>query len=94
MKVSEKDDSMQRASKTVAAERQPSGGNAERVAPTDPDDNSTAREKSEQFGVETPKDSVDVDDKAFEPPDGGFRAWLCVFGSFLLQFSSFGYVNA
>ncbi|KZF25224.1 putative MFS transporter [Xylona heveae TC161] len=28
------------------------------------------------------------------PPDGGFKAWLCVAGSFLLQFASFGYVNA
>ncbi|RMJ26846.1 Major Facilitator Superfamily [Aspergillus sp. HF37] len=28
------------------------------------------------------------------PPDGGSRAWACVAGSFLLQFCSFGYVNA
>ena len=28
------------------------------------------------------------------PPDGGMRAWACVAGSFLLQFCSFGYVNA
>jgi MCP family monocarboxylic acid transporter-like MFS transporter 10 len=27
-------------------------------------------------------------------PDGGCRAWACVAGSFLLQFCSFGYVNA
>ncbi|EFQ96922.1 MFS transporter [Nannizzia gypsea CBS 118893] len=28
------------------------------------------------------------------PPDGGAKAWACVAGSFLLQFCSFGYVNA
>ncbi|KAK2832019.1 hypothetical protein FQN49_006934 [Arthroderma sp. PD_2] len=28
------------------------------------------------------------------PPDGGVKAWACVAGSFLLQFCSFGYVNA
>ncbi|KKY39070.1 putative mfs transporter [Diaporthe ampelina] len=28
------------------------------------------------------------------PPNGGLRAWACVAGSFLLQFCSFGYVNA
>lgn len=29
-----------------------------------------------------------------EPPNGGLKAWACVAGSFLLQFCSFGYVNA
>jgi hypothetical protein len=28
------------------------------------------------------------------PPNGGAKAWACVAGSFLLQFCSFGYVNA
>ena len=28
------------------------------------------------------------------PPNGGTKAWACVAGSFLLQFCSFGYVNA
>ncbi|OJJ42727.1 hypothetical protein ASPZODRAFT_137124 [Penicilliopsis zonata CBS 506.65] len=27
-------------------------------------------------------------------PNGGVTAWACVAGSFLLQFCSFGYVNA
>ncbi|KAK8162236.1 major facilitator superfamily domain-containing protein [Phyllosticta citrichinensis] len=29
-----------------------------------------------------------------EPPNGGLRAWSVVLGSFLLQMSSFGYINA
>ncbi|KAA8652418.1 hypothetical protein EYZ11_012397 [Aspergillus tanneri] len=29
-----------------------------------------------------------------EPPNGGFKAWRTVFGSFLLQTSSYGYVTA
>lgn len=29
-----------------------------------------------------------------QPPNGGLRAWTVVFGSFLLQMSSFGYINA
>lgn len=40
------------------------------------------------------KTKNDDEDCIREPPDGGFKAWLCVFGAFLLQFSSFGYVNA
>ncbi|KAF2205157.1 MFS general substrate transporter [Delitschia confertaspora ATCC 74209] len=31
---------------------------------------------------------------AYRPPNGGIKAWCCVGGAFLLQFSSFGYVNA
>ncbi|KAB2573373.1 Aspyridones efflux protein apdF [Lasiodiplodia theobromae] len=34
------------------------------------------------------------DPEALVPPDGGAKAWACVAGSFLLQFCSFGYVNA
>lgn len=34
------------------------------------------------------------DAEALVPPDGGAKAWACVAGSFLLQFCSFGYVNA
>lgn len=34
------------------------------------------------------------DRQALVPPNGGARAWACVAGSFLLQFCSFGYVNA
>lgn len=30
----------------------------------------------------------------FEPPNGGTKAWACVAGGMLLQFCSFGYVNA
>ncbi|KAH8819178.1 MFS transporter [Xylogone sp. PMI_703] len=30
----------------------------------------------------------------YEPPNGGFQAWLAVLGSFLLQMSSFGYISA
>ncbi|KAJ5822555.1 hypothetical protein N7447_004895 [Penicillium robsamsonii] len=30
----------------------------------------------------------------FEPPNGGWKAWRTVFGSFLLQTSSYGYVTA
>jgi len=53
------------------------------------------KEKNEEIRIDSPEDSVNVsDEKPFEPPDGGLWAWLCVFGSFLLQFSSFGYVNA
>ncbi|KFY89649.1 hypothetical protein V500_05568 [Pseudogymnoascus sp. VKM F-4518 (FW-2643)] len=40
------------------------------------------------------KTENDDEDCIREPPDGGSKAWLCVFGAFLLQFSSFGYVNA
>ncbi|OCK78756.1 monocarboxylate permease-like protein [Lepidopterella palustris CBS 459.81] len=31
---------------------------------------------------------------AFTPPNGGVKAWSCVAGAFLLQFCSFGYINA
>ncbi|XHF99861.1 hypothetical protein AWENTII_003345 [Aspergillus wentii] len=31
---------------------------------------------------------------AYTPPNGGVKVWACVAGSFLLQFCSFGYVNA
>lgn len=37
-------------------------------------------------------DSKSIIDRT--PPDGGSKAWACVAGSFLLQFCSFGYVNA
>ncbi|KAH8702195.1 putative MFS transporter [Talaromyces proteolyticus] len=40
---------------------------------------------------QTPVNSKTIDRT---PPDGGTKAWLCVVGSFLLQFCSFGYVNA
>ena len=30
----------------------------------------------------------------FEAPNGGFKAWACVVGALLLQFCSFGYINA
>ena len=30
----------------------------------------------------------------FEPPNGEFKAWTRVVGAFLLQFCSFGYINA
>ncbi|KAL2008047.1 hypothetical protein VTN00DRAFT_8029 [Thermoascus crustaceus] len=33
------------------------------------------------------------DDRPFEPPDGGVRAWLAVLGCFLLQMCCFGYLN-
>jgi len=29
-----------------------------------------------------------------QPPDGGLKAWLVVFGGFLCQFCSFGFINA
>jgi hypothetical protein len=38
--------------------------------------------------------SYGSDEEEFEPPDGGFKAWACVAGCFLLQYCSFGYVNA
>lgn len=31
-----------------------------------------------------------VDDSDFEPPDGGFDAWLTVLGTTLVSFSTFG----
>lgn len=47
------------------------------------------------------KDTVDNEERAMDPkpiervpPNGGAKAWACVAGSFLLQFCSFGYVNA
>ena len=33
-------------------------------------------------------------DGGFIPPDGGLQAWLCVFGAFICQFCSFGFLNA
>ncbi|GME28435.1 putative mfs transporter [Neofusicoccum parvum] len=47
-------------------------------------------EKDQDHEVEA--DSPDR--QALVPPNGGARAWACVAGSFLLQFCSFGYVNA
>jgi MFS family permease len=35
-----------------------------------------------------------VAEHKFEPPNGGYRAWITVLGSFLLQASSFGFVSA
>lgn len=35
-----------------------------------------------------------MENKERIPPNGGTKAWACVAGSFLLQFCSFGYVNA
>ncbi|KAF2652364.1 MFS general substrate transporter [Lophiostoma macrostomum CBS 122681] len=40
------------------------------------------------------KDPSHAELRLFEPPDGGFRAWACVAGCFLLQFCGFGYINA
>ncbi|KAH8593313.1 major facilitator superfamily domain-containing protein [Bisporella sp. PMI_857] len=67
----------------------------EAANPQASDTATTARKKSEDIDTRTTEKSVVIsDDKDFEPPDGGLWAWLCVFGCFLLQFSSFGYVNA
>jgi hypothetical protein len=41
-----------------------------------------------------PTGSEYSDEGEFEPPDGGLKAWACVAGCFLLQYCSFGYVNA
>ncbi|GES66005.1 MFS transporter [Aspergillus terreus] len=58
---------------------------------------------SQQPGNETPRaiSPADQEEKALAsngleriPPNGGAKAWACVAGSFLLQFCSFGYVNA
>ncbi|GAA6005270.1 hypothetical protein JCM10207_002921 [Rhodosporidiobolus poonsookiae] len=42
----------------------------------------------------SPDSGTNVSESAFTPPDGGLRAWLTVFGGWLILFSSFGYVNA
>jgi hypothetical protein len=57
---------------------------------------STGENMSEENMASEKTDAVDTipKDTSHEPPDGGVKAWLCVFGCFLLQFSSFGYVNA
>jgi hypothetical protein len=95
MGVPETEMSSHKASEPIPDENR-SSENQDAATLRDSDDNKAARQKSEGSDIEIPKESVETDEdvKPFEPPDGGFRAWLCVFGSFLLQFSSFGYVNA
>lgn len=39
-------------------------------------------------------EEVAVKPPAIEFPEGGLAAWACVFGAFLVLFSTFGYVNA
>ncbi|KAI5807308.1 MFS transporter [Peziza echinospora] len=39
-------------------------------------------------------DQAHAHDGGFIPPDGGLQAWLCVFGAFICQFCSFGFLNA
>lgn len=39
-------------------------------------------------------DHKSIDDPSLIPPDGGIRAWMTVFGCFLLSFTSYGQVNA
>lgn len=43
---------------------------------------------------EKPLSMVFSEAAVFQPPNGGLRAWSCVAGALLLQFCSFGFVNA
>ncbi|KAI7760034.1 hypothetical protein LZL87_012405 [Fusarium oxysporum] len=49
---------------------------------------------SETVELESNRVSSPMENKERIPPNGGAKAWACVAGSFLLQFCSFGYVNA
>ncbi|KAM5361699.1 hypothetical protein ACJA88_014367 [Fusarium oxysporum] len=49
---------------------------------------------SETVELENNRASSPMENKERIPPNGGTKAWACVAGSFLLQFCSFGYVNA
>ncbi|KAK1140021.1 hypothetical protein N8T08_010930 [Aspergillus melleus] len=56
---------------------------------------------SNSLGQRPSNDTMDKEERAVDakplervPPNGGAKAWACVAGSFLLQFCSFGYVNA
>lgn len=49
---------------------------------------------SETVELESNRASSPMENKERIPPNGGAKAWACVAGSFLLQFCSFGYVNA
>jgi hypothetical protein len=40
------------------------------------------------------KHVAQISEKAPQFPDGGLRAWLVVFGAWLVQFSNYGYTNA
>ncbi|EKG12020.1 Cytochrome c oxidase copper chaperone [Macrophomina phaseolina MS6] len=62
------------------------------MASEDPESQSSNKCSLSLAGKEPEVDSTDR--QALVPPNGGVRAWACVAGSFLLQFCSFGYVNA
>ncbi|KAF9043327.1 MFS general substrate transporter [Panaeolus papilionaceus] len=50
-----------------------------------------------QDGPDTTTDSVlpsMTNNKGIDFPEGGLRAWLTILGAFLVQYSSFGYINA
>ncbi|KIL87748.1 hypothetical protein FAVG1_08625 [Fusarium avenaceum] len=49
---------------------------------------------SQTVELESNRASSPMENKERIPPNGGTKAWACVAGSFLLQFCSFGYVNA
>lgn len=49
---------------------------------------------SETVELESNRAISPMENKERIPPNGGTKAWACVAGSFLLQFCSFGYVNA
>lgn len=52
-------------------------------------------ESDEEKGLQggAPAGEKAPDAKGFEVPDGGWRAWSVVMGSFLVLFSTFGYVS-
>ncbi|KAF4342649.1 monocarboxylate transporter 2 [Fusarium beomiforme] len=52
---------------------------------------STEADAPEQIELES---NIPTENNDRIPPDGGAKAWACVGGAFLLQFCSFGYVNA
>ena len=54
--------------------------------------NTIVNHDEEEKGIDSPK--VPFDGGVFTIPDGGLRAWSVAFGSFLIIFSTFGYVSA
>ncbi|KAI9733911.1 MAG: hypothetical protein M1834_002566 [Cirrosporium novae-zelandiae] len=67
---------------------------AEETSPSSTSVNMKNEEGMSNDPVEDPSIETATKTDAFVPPDRGYKAWLCVLAGFLMQFGTFGYVNA